>query len=177
MRIPRAHQRSIALALLWGVVGIVGFLMAIQAVLLLAPFGRWQWPGIAQVTVQGVYQDPEDRYLTNVHVLRDGRAQIHTLLRQEARGLEPGDELWVLDNYHATPIRPGQFRLTPQRILLEYPQPLLLLTLLGIWLLRRWKPVEPVDPDAPPKVRIVLKDEFHSRANRFDSPRNPGNPA
>ena len=98
------------------------------------------------------------------------------MLKGERARLKAGDEIWILDNYYVTPTRPAQFRLTPWRILLEYPEPLALLALLGIRRLRRAQArarIREAQEDAA-RPRTLLLDDFHARAERFKAPKDPG---
>lgn len=169
MRTSSGLWYGIVLAGLWVVVALVVWLMAVQAFLLMSPFGKWQRPGIASVTVLEVYRDPQNNFTDSVIVLREGRKRTLTMLKKEAAELEPLDQIWVLDNYFYTPIRPPQFRLSPARLLLEYPQPLLLLALLAIQRLRAAaaRAARARQEAVPAIPRTVLRDDFHARAQRF----------
>ena len=101
----------------------------------------------------------------SLQVVLDGH-----LPKAECRDLKPGDEIWVLDNYYATPVRPEQFRLSLRRLLVEYPEPLLLLFLVGIWRVR--KALAKAQRDLPPPT-VLFKDDFHRRAERFDPSKAP----
>lgn len=172
MAITRTTWRWAALTGLWTVVGLVVWLMAIQVfIVLVTPFGAWQWPGIAKVTVKWVDRDPQSPYAENVGVIQGGVERNLSMLKVELRELRPDDEIWILDNYYATATRPAQFRLTPTRLILEYPLPLLLLALWGIRRLRRAQALE-AQPD-PNRPRTVLRDDFHTRAQRFAAPKDP----
>lgn len=166
MRISRNAWHWTALIGLWGVVGAVGWLMAIQVfMVLIHSAGQWQMPGIARVEVLRVDRDEESTFTDNLLVRRGGQERSLVLLKRECEDTQAGDVIWLLDNYYATPLRPPQFRLTPFRLLVEYPEPLLLLALLGIWRIRRAQEKDRERPQPPP--RITLKDDFHARAQRF----------
>jgi len=105
---------------------------------------------------------------TNYLLVKEGeKERTLCMLKEECEEVKEGDEIWILDNYYATPLRPAQFRLSPQRLLVEYPQPLLLLTLLGIWRIRRAQAKALKQP--PIQERRLLTDDFHARAHRFAS--------
>ncbi len=162
-----------ALAGLWTIAGLIAWLMSIQIFLVLVtPFGTWQRPDIARVTVTWIERDPQSTFTDNILVTQGGAERSLSMLKAERAGLSVGDEIWILDNYYVTATRPAQFRLTPLRLLLEYPEPLLLLALLAIWRLRRAQ-VREVQED-PARKRTVLRDDFHERAQRFKEPQAPG---
>jgi len=95
------------------------------------------------------------------------------LMKSERAGLNVGDSFWVLDNYYRSSLRPPQFRLTPVRLLVEFPEPLLVLALLAILRLRKAQAREDKALAEAPRERVVLKDDFHERANRFKEPKDP----
>jgi len=173
MAISRNTWRWTALTGLWTLVGLITWLVAIQIfIVLVTPFGTWQQPGIAKVTVKWVDRDPQSQYADNVIVLQGGMERSLSMLKAELKDLHLEDEIWILDNYYATATRPAQFRLTPLRLLLEYPEPLLVLALWGIWRIRRSQARDAKeDPNRP---RTVLRDDFHARAERFAQPQDPG---
>ncbi len=173
MAITRKTWRWGALAGLWALVGLILWLMVIQAFLVLVtPFGTWQRPGIARVKVKWIDRDPQSTFTDNVVVDIEGEERSLSMLKAERTELTVGEEIWILDNYYVTTTRPAQFRLTPWRLLLEYPEPLLLLALFGIWRLRRALARDAQEDPARP--RTVLRDDFHARAQRFAKPREPG---
>jgi len=168
MPIPQATRRWIALIALGVLAGAICWLMAIQAfMVLLHSFGTWQRPGIARVTILRIDQDDQNMFTNYIQVKEGEKDRTLCMLKEESEDAKVGDEIWILDNYYATPLRPAQFRLTPQRLLVEYPQPLLLLTLLGIWRIRRAQVRELKQP--PSQERRRLTDDFHARAHRFAS--------
>lgn len=177
MVISRKAWRWGALGGLWALVGASAWLMVIQVILVLfSPFGSWQRPEIARVRVVEVDKDPQSLFTDNVQVIQGGVRRSLTMLKTERAQLKTGDELWILDNYYVTPTRPAQFRLTPGRILLEYPEPLMILALFGIRRLRRAQARERLreaQEDAA-RPRTLLRDDFHARAERFKTPQDPG---
>lgn len=161
-----------ALIGLWTVVGLIVWLVAIQVFLVLVtPFGSWQRPGIAKVTVKWIDRDPQSQYADNIVVMQGGEERSLSMLKTERAELSLEDEIWILDNYYVTATRPAQFRLTPTRLILEYPEPLLILALICIWRLRRGLARDAKEDPARP--RTVLRDDFHSRAQRFAVPQDP----
>ena len=177
----RPTVRWSALVALWGVVLAVVWVGLVQAFLLVMnPFCRWQGPGAAHVKVVRVDRDPQSQIADLVTVKEGDRDRELTMLKAEAAELVPGDEIWVLDNYVADGLRPNQFRLTPLRILLEYPFLLLLPVGWALWRLRRIR--IQAEAAAPPPVRRTFTDDFHLRAQRFakpkpDDPDGPGGDA
>jgi len=210
------------LASLWVLVGLIGFLMCVQVLLLAyAPRGTWHWPRIYRVTVREFDADPQAAYPSiiigkNVRQAPEEpfpsdakgdkgpgpdteeaegakaspRARVDAkdleqddedtfedraiaLMKSERQGLSVGDSFWVLDNYYRSPLRPPQFRLTPIRVLVEFPEPLLVLALLAIFRLRRARARAARVLAEAPRERIVLKDDFHARADRFKAPVEP----
>jgi len=166
--------RWLALIGCGAVAGLVAWLMVVQFILIvLTPFGTWQTPTIAKVRVLDTYRDAESQFTDFVSVDRDGEARNLIMLKGEAANLRADEEIWVLDNYYVTTTRPAQFRLTPIRLLLEYPEPLLILALLGIWRIR--KTLAKAAVEDPNRKRTVLVDDFHARAQRFVKAKgNPG---
>jgi len=173
MAVSRSTWRWVALTGLWTLVGLICWIMAIQIfIVLVTPFGTWQRPGIAKVTVTWIDRDPQSQYTDNVVAMQEGKERSLSMLKAELKGLSIDDEIWILDNYYATATRPAQFRLTPTRLILEYPEPLLILALWGIWRIRRAQAkAAKVDPN---RKRTVLRDDFHTRAQRFAAPKDEG---
>lgn len=168
----RPAVRWSALVALWGVVLAVLWVGLVQAFLLaMNPFCRWQGPGLAHVKVVRVDHDPQSQIADLVTVKEGDRDRELTMLKAEAAELAPGDEIWVLDNYVADGLRPNQFRLTPLRVLLEYPFILLLPVGWALWRLRRVRLQAAAAP--PPPVRRTFTDDFHLRAQRFAKPEAP----
>lgn len=175
MKISRSLWHGTALLGLGVVVGLVGFLMTVQALLVALAPGTWHWPAISKVTIQEIDQDPQSNF-TDIRV-KVGEAERTISLRKEERAaLSLDDEVWILDNYFVSRMRPPQFLLTPQRLLLEFPEPLLLLALLGIWRVRKAQAKAKAREQAPDRTRTVIRDDFHTRAQRFAAPKDPENP-
>lgn len=172
MRAPRLLLRWSALGLLGTGIAAGAWLLAIQVLLVLfSPLGQWQVPRISKVTVVRLDKDPEKNFTDRLIVKHGEREREFEMLKEEQAGLRPDDQLWVLENYYATSLRPAQFRLTPLRLALEYPLPWMLLA--GWILLRilrsRWG--LPPEPELNPAVpRKVLTDDYHQRAQRFSAP-------
>ena len=109
-----------------------------------------------RVTAQDLEQDDPENLLDSSIILS----------QDERKGLEVGDQLWVLDNYFRSTFRPQQFRLTPARLVVEFPEPLLILALALIFGMRkRQAKAVKAEADAP-RARVVLKDDFHQRAEQ-----------
>jgi len=173
MSISQATWRWTALIGLWAAVCAIGWLMAIQAfMVLLHSLGTWHRPGITQVQVLRVDQDENSSFTDYVLVKVGEEERTLCMLKKEAAELRADEEVWVLNNYYATPLRPAQFRLTPLRLLVEYPEPLLILALLGIWRVRRAQARAAKIVSNQP--RKPLQDDFHMRAQRFGAPKPPG---
>lgn len=178
MSIPGNTWRWLALGGLWALAGLAAWLMAVQAFLMALMPGTWHLPRISKVTVTWVDRDPTSTYPENVRVEEGSEERMLSMLKAELRDLRIGDEVWILQNYYATELRPAHFRLTPLRLLLEYPQPTLALALWGILRLRRSRlRAEKAEQEDPTRVRTVLRDDFHARALRFAAPRPPEGPA
>jgi hypothetical protein len=179
MVIPRTAWRWIALTALWTVVGLVLWLMTVQLMLvILTPAGTWQLPGISKVTILEVDNDPQSSF-TDIRVKdaddpgqgEEADERVITLLKSERVGLRVHDQIWILDNFYRTRLRPGQFRLSFTRLVLEFPEPLLALALFGIfWIQRRHRSAVKAAEADPNRVRTVLTDDFHKRAQRFADP-------
>jgi hypothetical protein len=151
---------------LWALVGAVLWILLVQVFLLaLNPFCHTQRPGLARVQVLSVDQDRDSQITDFVSVKRGASEQVLRLAKAEAGELRVDDEVWVLDAWYADGLRPTQFRLTPLRVLLEYPALLLLPAAWGLWRVRRAKRVADAAP--PPPVRRTFTDDFHLRAQRF----------
>ena len=178
MRIPPIVWRWTALGALGTVVVAGVWLLAIQTLLVLfSPIGRWQMPKISKVAVLRIDKDPEKNFTDRVVVKYGEKERDLEMLKEEIAGLHVEDELWILDNYFYTSLRPSQFRLTPFRLALEYPLPLMLLALFGIrWIFksRFGIPPEPVYDPSHPRPRLM--DDFHLRAQRFSSADGAGKP-
>ncbi len=131
---------------------------------------------------QGRLIDPEMKYepiapttQRSLVAVRQGETdRVLRMSKHEAADLRPEDEVWVLDTWYEDNLRPAQFRLTPLRILLEYPFLLLLPAGLALWRLRRARQQAEAAP--PPPVRRTFTDDFHLRAQRFAKPQPPEEP-
>lgn len=154
---------------LWALVGAVVWITAVQAFLLaLNPFCRLERPGLARVEVRAVDPNPDSRLTDFVTVRHRGAERVLDLPKAEAAALHRDDEAWILEAWYSDGLRPTAFRLTPQRVLLEYPLLLLLPAAWGLWRLRKAK--READAAPPPPVRQVFTDDFHLRAQRFAKP-------
>lgn len=171
---PHAWRWSGIIAL-WGLAGLIGFLILVQAMLVVfAPLGAWQRPAVAKVEVTLIDHDDEGRITGKAWAKQDGKGRTLRLAKEEAATLAVDEEVWILENYYAGGARPDQFILTPWRLLMEYPEPLLLLALWAARRLhRRQMKAEKEVPDLP---RKVWKDEFHARAARFARPEDKQQP-
>lgn len=171
MAITRGTWHWIALIGLWVVVVTVGWIMAIQAFLvLMSPFGVWRWPRIANVTVTRVEVDSENQLTDKVYADEGAKGRVLAMLKAEAAKLRAEDEIWILENYYVKGLRPDQFRLTPLRISLEYPEPFLLLALWGISRIRKHQAKASKAP--PSKPVTVWRDDFHKRAFLHEAPKD-----
>jgi hypothetical protein len=214
---------------LWILVGLIGFLMCVQLLMLVyAPKGTWHVPRMYKVTVREFDSDPQAAYPAiiigkNVKPVpddvfsaedkgakgskdaedqEDGKGQAEdkdpapsghgkvsakdleqddeeefqdrsiALMKSERKGLNVGDTFWVLDNYYRSSLRPPQFRLTPMRLLIEFPEPLLVLALLCLYVLRKAQAKAVKAEEEVPRERVVLRDDFHARADRFSEPKD-----
>lgn len=166
MTLSSSPWRWAAITALWTMVAGLAFVVVVQAMLVLfAPFGHWQMPGIAKVEIVNIERDEQGHITGRVLARKDARDKILVLAKEECLKLEAEQELWVLENYFAGGARPNQFLLTPQRLLMEYPEPLILLALLAIQLLRRaqLKATKAI----PYQPRTVWRDEFYEKTARF----------
>lgn len=198
MRIPRTAIHWTLLLWAWMVVGLVGLLMTVQLLLMLyGPAGTWHWPRIYRVTIRAIDTDPQSAFTTvtidapspkagpqEPPKAQEGKpgeeeqeaeeeALTIALPKTDRPGLTVGAELWVQDNYYRSPLRAPQFLLTPQRLLLEFPEPLLVLALLLIGYVRWTQARLDREERTTPKVRTVLRDDFHEKAQRFAAPKEP----
>ena len=167
--LSRPALRWSALIGLWALVGAVLWLMVVQGFLLvLNPFCHLQRPRVTQVTVRSVDRDP-DSQLTDYLTVKEGEEErVIRMTKAEAAELHADDETWILDAWYADGLRPTQFRLTPLRLLLEYPALLLLPAAFALWRVRKDRLKEAALP--PPPVRRTFTDDFHLRAQRFAKP-------
>ena len=166
MTISSNTWRWAAITGLWVLVASLGFVVLVQAMLVFfAPFGKWQMPGVSKVEIMLVERDEQGRITGKVQARRGGRERTLILAKGECLKIEAEEEVWILDNYYAGGARPDQFLLTPLRLLTEYPEPLLLLALLGIRRLRRAQ--IKAAKEVTDKPRAVWRDDFHLKAVRF----------
>jgi len=157
---------------LWALVGAVLWIMLVQVFLLaLNPFCHVQRPKAAQVVVKSVDRDADSHITDYVTVKQGEDEQVLRMLKAEAAELKEDDEIWILDAWYSDGLRPTQYRLSPQRLLLEYPLVLLLPAAWALWRLRRARQVAEAAP--PPPIRRTFTDDFHLRAQRFAKP-EPG---
>lgn len=142
------------------------FLVLVQAMLvLLSPAGKWHRPGWSQVEITLLDKDDQGQLTGKAWGKVDGEFKALRFDKGEAARLRVDDEVWVLDNYFAGGVRPDQFLLTPWRLLMEYPEPLVALALFLAWRLRKAQvKLDAIVPDIP---RKVWKDDFHERSKRF----------
>lgn len=167
--LSRPEFRWSALIGLWALVGAVLWILMVQAFLLaLNPFCHVQRPGLARVTVRSVDRDADSQITDFVTVKEGGAERVLRLAKAEAEELRADDEVWILDAWYADGLRPTQFRLTPVRVLLEYPALLLLPAAWGLWRVRKAR--QKADAAPPPPVRRTFTDDFHLRAQRFAKP-------
>lgn len=165
--------------LAWVILGALGvgiaagaWVVAVQLMLAVwDPMGAWQLPRITHVTILQVSRDQDKKLTGEVLVQAGDRTPHYVFAKEEAAELEADDDVWVLHNYRIHGNRPGHFRLTPLRLLLEYPEPWMLLAGWGIWILRRWQ--RRAAKAALPLERKVWRDDFHQRSERFAPPRKP----
>ncbi len=172
MAISRSALRWTALLGLWILAGLIAWVLLVQGLLtLFSPFGNWQLPRIAEVTVTQVERDQAGKLTGNILATEGKRERVLRMAKEECADLEADMEVWILDNYFAKGPRPDQFRLTPWRLLMEYPEPLLALILWAIWRIRRSQVKE--GQESPTRERTVWRDDFHTRAERFAVPKDP----
>jgi hypothetical protein len=167
--LSRPAARWTALTLLWALVATVLWLTAVQGFLVaLNPFCHLKQPGIAHLTVVTVDPNPDSQITDYVSAKQGDENRTLSLPKAEARSLHPEDEVWIIDTWYSDGLRPTEFRLTPLRLLLEYPALLLLPAALGLWRVRRAREVAEAEP--PPPIRRTFTDDFHLRAQRFAKP-------
>jgi hypothetical protein len=167
--LSRPAIRWSALIGLWALIGAVLWILLVQVFLLaLNPFCHLQRPRAAWVTVRSVDRDP-DSQLTDFVTVKEGEDErVLRLTKAEAADLHTDDEVWILDAWYADGLRPTQFRLTPQRLLLDYPALLLLPAAFAMWRLRKAR--EKAEAEPPQPVCRTFTDDFHLRAQRFAKP-------
>ena len=166
---PRPALRWTALIGIWALVVAVLWVLLVQAFLLaLNPFCHLQRPGVAEVVVKSVDRDADSRLTDYVTVRQGDDEQVLRMLKAEAAELRESDEVWILDAWYADGLRPTQYRLTTQRLVLEYPMLLLLPAAWALWRLRKARQKAEAAP--PPPIKRTFTDDFHLRAQRFAKP-------
>ena len=167
--LSRPAIRFTALVGLWGLVGAVLWIVLVQVFLLVMnPFCRYQRPSTAQVTVKSVDRDPDSHITDYVTVNQGEEERVLRMLKAEAAELHEHDEVWILNAWYSDGLRPTQYRLTPQRLLFEYPIVLLLPAAWALWRLRKARQAAAAAPHPP--IRRTFTDDFHLRAQRFAKP-------
>lgn len=167
--LARSAFRWPALVGLWALALAVVWIMTVQIFLLaLNPFCHLQRPGISRLEVVSVDRNADSQITDFVTAKRGEETRVLSLAKAEAAELREHDEVLILDAWYADSLRPTQFLLTPQRILLEYPILLLLPVALGLWRVRKARQAAEAEP--PPPVRRTFTDDFHLRAQRFSKP-------
>lgn len=167
--LSRPLYRWPALVALWTLAGAVVWILTVQVFLLaMNPFCHLQRPGLSRLEVVSVDRNADSQITDFVTAKRGEETRVLTLSKAEAAELREHDEVWILDAWYADSLRPTQFLLTPQRILLEYPFLLLLPVALGLWRVRKARQEAEAAP--PPPVRRTFTDDFHLRAHRFAKP-------
>lgn len=157
----------------WIVAGT--WLVAVQIMLTMwDPMGHWQMPGVSRVTVTHIGRDQDQKLTGAVWVMKAGKSQEYQFSKREAADLEVDEDVWVLAGLRTQGNRPGHFRLTPTRLLLEYPQPTILLAIWGLLALRKRQ--KRLARAAPKVVRKVWRDDFHQRSERFEPPKETKEP-
>ncbi len=173
--LSRPLYRWPALIGLWGLAVAVAWISMVQVFLLaMNPFCHLQRPGLSRLEVVSVDRNQDSQITDFVTAKRGEETRVLTLSKAEAAELREHDEVWILDAWYADSLRPTQFLLTPQRILLEYPILLLLPVALGLWRVRKARQEAEAAP--PPPVRRTFTDDFHLRAQRFSKPGAGGSP-
>lgn len=176
--LARPAVRWPTLIALWALVGAVLWIVLVQAFLLaLNPFCHFQRPSVARVQVKSVDRDPDSQITDFVSVRQGDSDRVLRLLKAEAAELHEYDEAWILGAWYADSLRPTEYRLTPQRVLLEYPMLLLLPAAWLLWRVRKARQVAEAAP--PPPVRRTFTDDFHLKAQRFakEAEASQGGPA
>lgn len=164
--LSRPVFRWSALVALWGLVGAVLWIVTVQIFLLaLNPFCQVQRPSVARVIVKSVDRDPDSQLTDFVTVKQGEDERVLRMSKAEAAELREYDEAWILSAWYSDNLRPTQFRLSPLRVLLEYPILLLVPAAWLLWRVRKAKQKAEAAP--PPPVRRTFTDDFHLRASRF----------
>ena len=167
--LSRPALRWSALIGAWVLVAAVLWIVLVQVMLLaLNPFCHLQRPSAAQVMVKSVDRDPDSQLTDFVTVKQGEDERVLRMLKAEAAELHEYDEAWILNAWYSDGLRPTQYRLTPHRLLLEYPVVLLLPAAWILWRLRKARQKAEAAP--PPPIRRTFTDDFHLRAQRFAKP-------
>ena len=167
--LSRPTLRWTALTFLWGLVGAVLWLTAVQLFLVaLNPFCHLQRPRVAHLSVVSIDRNQDSAITVYVTAKQGDRNRVLVMAKTEAASLEPEEGVWILDAWYEDGLRPTQFRLSPQRLLLEYPWLLLLPAAYGLWRVRKARVAAEAEPLPP--VRRTFTDDFHLRAQRFANP-------
>ena len=167
--LSRPAVRVSALIGLWGVVGVVLWIVTVQVFLLVMnPFCHLERPGLSRLEVVSVDRNQDSQITDYVTAKQGDETRVLTLSKAEAADLRANDEVWILDAWYADGLRPTQFRLTLLRLLLEYPALLLLPAAFGLWRVHKARVKAEAEPLPP--VRRTFTDDFHLRARRFDKP-------
>jgi len=152
--------------------GAVVWIVTVQVFLLaLNPFCHLQRPGLSRVTVRSVDRNPDSQITDFVSVKVGEETQVLSLSKAEAAELHADDEAWILEAWYQDSLRPTHFRLSLQRVLLEYPMLLLLPVALLLWWVKKAR-LEAEAAPLPP-VRRTFTDDFHLRAQRFGKQEAP----
>ena len=151
-------------------VAVGTWLVGIQVMLALwDPMGSWQLPRISKVTVTQIARDEDQKITGEVVALEGDSLQSLDFSKAEAAEFEVDEDVWVLFGYRRKGNRPGHFRLSPTRLLMEYPEPWILLALWGIGRLRKAQIRAAREvPQGAPKV---WRDDFYRRSERFAPPK------
>lgn len=167
--LPNATLRWTALVGVWVLMGAVLWITLVQVFLLaLNPFCHLQRPGISRLEVVSVDRNAESQITDFVTARQGDETRVLTMSKAEASGLREFDDVWIMDAWYADGLRPTQYRLTPLRVLLEYPILLLLPAAWALWRLRKARQKAEAAP--PPPIRRTFTDDFHLRAQRFARP-------
>lgn len=167
---PNLH-RHVLRAALWTLLALTIWLAAAQLfVIAMSPTGYWQVPRIRAVKVTRLETDPQNAFTDRVIVTEGPEQKLLRMLKAERAELAQGQDILVLDNVFASPVRPAQFRLSAGRLFVQFGPLLIPLLLLGLWYEYRkplFRPETAPLPDG--RSRKVLTDDFHHRAERFRS--------
>jgi len=173
--LSRPAFRWSALVGLWVLVGAVLWILLVQVLLLaLNPFCHLQRPSLARVMVKSVDRDANSPITDYVTVKQGEDEEVLRMIKAEAAELHESDEVWILNAWYSDGLRPTQYRLTPHRLLLEYPIVLLLPAAWALWRLRKAR--EKAEAAPPPPIRRTFTDDFHLRAQRFAKPEGTTDP-